>query len=173
MPHRDRGLTAPRALGGLIAGLDALAMAGAAAMLAVVAGAILARALFDLTGGAVNLLIPGAIELSRHALMVAALAALPGALAGGLVRVDLLIHRLPRLLSGPLERLWHLAAAAIGAVAAWRLGQRALAEAGRGDLTQDLALPAWPFTAFAALALAALALTGAALALGLRPERGR
>ncbi len=43
-------------------------------------------------------------------------------------------------------------------------------QAGRGDATQDLAMPLWQFTGFAGLAAAALALTG--LWLALRP-RGR
>ncbi|GMG83296.1 hypothetical protein LNKW23_25090 [Paralimibaculum aggregatum] len=160
-----------RALGWLLRGCDGLAMLAAALLLAVVAGAILARLLFDLTGGAVNVLLSGAIELSRYALLVTVLAALPGALASGLVRVDLLIERLPAGLAALLERLWHLLAAAIGGVALWRLAIKAADQAARGDLTQDLGLPLWPVTAFAAAALGIFALTGLACALGMRPGR--
>ncbi len=149
-----------RAIRAALAVFDRLAALGLALLLGVVAAAVLGRLAYDLTGGAVNLLLSGAIEMSRHALMLTVLAALPRALASGLLRVDLLIGALPRGLAGPLERLWHLAAAGIGALAAWRLAETAALQASRGDLTSDLAVPLWPTTAFAALALAFFAVVG-------------
>lgn len=158
---------------GLLRLCDAVAAAALAVLLAVVAVNVVGRALFDASGQAVNLMIPGAIELSRYALMVLVFAALPRAAEAGMVRVDLLIERLPRGLRGPLERLWALGTAAFGGAAGWLLIEKALLEARRGDVTQDLGIPMWLMTGFAGVAAGVLCLTGLWLALGgLRP-RGR
>ncbi len=148
----------------LIRFCDAVAMAALAVLLAVVAVNIVGRALFDATGQAVNLMIPGAIELSRYALMVLVFAALPRAAEAGMVRVDLVIEHLPRLVRRALERLWSLAIAAFGGAAGWLLLGEARLEAGRGDVTQDLEIPMWLFTGFAGLAACVLCLTGLWLA---------
>lgn len=139
---------------------DGLAMVGLAILLAVVAGAILGRLIFDLTGGALDLQVPGAIELSRYALLVLIVSALPGAAARGLVRVDLLIGRLPPSLSRSLDRLWHACVCGIGGICAWLLALEALRQADRGDTTQDLGWPLWIFTGYAAMGCAMLALVG-------------
>ena len=149
---------------------DAVAATALALLLAVVAVNVVGRALFDATGQAVNLMIPGAIELSRYALMVLVFAALPRAAEIGLVRVDLLIEHLPDGLRRGLERLWSLAIAAFGGAAAWLLIEKARLEAGRGDVTQDLGLPMWLFTGVAGLAAALLCLTGVWLALRRSPR---
>lgn len=151
---------------------DAIAAAALALLLAVVAVNVAARALFDATGQAVNLMIPGAIELSRYALMILVFAALPRSAEAGMVRVDLLIERLPRLLRRPLERLWSLAIAAFGGAAAWLLTEKALLEARRGDVTQDLEIPMYLLTGFAGIAAALLCLTGLWLALRGGPKPG-
>ena len=153
---------------------DAIALIALALLFGVVAVNVLGRALFDVTGHAVNLMIPGAIELSRYALMVLVFASLPRAAEAGMVRVDLLIEHLPTRLAGLLERLWALVIAAFGAAAGWLLIGDALVQIGRGDVTQDLELPLWLFTGFAGLAAAALALTGLWLAWrGNRRESGQ
>lgn len=144
---------------------DAVAAAALAVLLAVVAVNIAARAVFDASGQAVNLMIPGAIELSRYALMVLVFAALPRAAEVGLVRVDLLIERLPPALRRALERFWALGTAAFGGAAGWLLIEKAALEAERGDVTQDLGIPMWLFTGFAGVAAGVLCLTGLWLAL--------
>ncbi len=144
---------------------DAIALIALAVLFGVVAVNVLGRALFDATGNAVNLMIPGAIELSRYALMVLVFASLPRAAEAGMVRVDLLIEHLPPRLAGLFDRLWALVIAAFGAAAGWLLIDEALVQVGRGDATQDLEMPLWLFTGFAGLAAAALALTGLWLAL--------
>lgn len=149
-----------------LAALDAAAAAGTAALLAVVAGAILGRLLFDLTGGAVDLMVPGAIELSRFALMVMVVSALPGAAARGLLRVDLVVRHLPGGLERGLDRLWGTALAALAGTTGWLLADNAAAQAARGDATQDLQMPLWSFTGYAALCFVALAAVGVAQALG-------
>ncbi|HUS52437.1 MAG TPA: TRAP transporter small permease subunit [Thermohalobaculum sp.] len=149
---------------------DAVALTGLGTLFAVVAFNVLGRALFDATGHAVNLMIPGAIEISRYALMVTVLASLPRAAEAGMVRVDLLIDHLPPGLATLLDRLWALAIAAFGAATAWLLISEALLQITRGDATQDLELPMWLLTGFAGLAMSALTLVG--LWLALRGARG-
>jgi TRAP-type C4-dicarboxylate transport system permease small subunit len=150
---------------------DTIALGALALMFAVVATNVLARAVFDYSGQAVNFIIPGAIEISRYALMVTVLSSLPRAAEAGMVRVDLLIERLPPVLAGALERLWNLAIAAFGGITGWLLLAEALLQRGRGDATQDLEMPLWLFTGFAGIALMVLGLTG--LRLALRPRAGR
>ena len=143
---------------------DTVALIALAVLFGVVAINVLARDLFDVTGHAVNLMIPGAIELSRYALMVMVFASLPRAAEVGMVRVDLLLGYLPPRLAGLFDRLWALTIAAFGAAAGWLLIDEALLQAGRGDATQDIEMPLWLFTGFAGLMAAALALTGLWLA---------
>lgn len=149
---------------------DAIALIALGTLFGVVAINVVGRALFDATGQSVNLMIPGAIEISRYALMVTVLASLPRAAEAGMVRVDLLIGRLPLGLAALLDRLWAAAIAAFGAATAWLLIDEALLQMTRGDATQDLELPMWLFTGFAGLAMLALALTG--IWLTLRGARG-
>lgn len=149
---------------------DAVAAAALAVLLGVVAVNVVGRAVFDATGQGINLMIPGAIELSRYALMVLVFAALPRAAEAGMVRVDLVIEHLPWPLRRGLERLWSLAVAAFGGAAGWLLLEKAVLEAARGDVTQDLGLPMWLFTGFAAVAAGILCVTGVWLALR-RPPR--
>lgn len=149
---------------------DAVAVAALVVLLGVVAVNIVGRALFDATGQAVNLMIPGAIELSRYALLVVVFAALPRTAEAGMVRVDLVIERLPDPLRRGLERVWSLAVAAFGAAAGWLLLEKAMLEAERGDVTQDLELPMWLFTGFAGLAAGLLCVTGLWLAFRRAPR---
>jgi TRAP-type C4-dicarboxylate transport system permease small subunit len=154
---------------------DAVALIALVVLFGVVAVNVLGRALFDATGQAVNLMIPGAIELSRYALMGLVFASLPRAAETGMVRVDLLVERLPPVLARIFDSLWALAIAAFGAAVGWLLISAALLQARRGDVTQDLEMPLWWLTGFAGLAAAALALTGVWLAFrpGQRKPGGR
>jgi TRAP-type C4-dicarboxylate transport system permease small subunit len=149
---------------------DITAVSAVAILFVVVAVNVMARSLFDITGQLVNLMIPGAIEISRYALMVAVMASLPRAAATGMVRVDLLVERLPPRLSALLDRIWFLAIAAFGAAASWLLLAEAVLQVTRGDASQDLEIPMWLLTGFAGLVLAALAVTGLWLALRGRPK---
>lgn len=168
-PNGRPGRHFSRALSVLLAGSDALAAAALAGLLGVVSGSVAARALSDLTGGAIDLQIPGAIELARYALLVMVFAALPRAFASGLVRVELLAERLPHRLQRALGRVWAGLGAALGLVLAWQLGEEAWLKAGRGDATQDLGLALWPFLAFAALAAGLLAAVSLARMVGPGP----
>ncbi|QDL91188.1 TRAP transporter small permease [Paroceanicella profunda] len=149
--------------------LSALAFAATVALLGVVAWNVFWRAVFDASGTRVNLMFPGAIDAAQYLLLVAVFAALPWAERAGFIRVDILIHRLPRLLASGLERLWDLSVAAFGAACCWLFTLETLETFARGDATQDLQMPLWWFTGIAALGSAALALMGLSLALTGRP----
>ncbi|MEL6769199.1 MAG: TRAP transporter small permease subunit [Pseudomonadota bacterium] len=151
---------------------DALSALALALLLSVVAGSVGMRALFDATGGAVNLLIPGAIELAGLSLSLMVFAALPGAALRGLARVDILVARLPASLARPLARLWDVLLAVAAGLLAWLLIARAGLELRAGHLSQDLGWPLWPFTGFAAAGALLLMLTAIWRALG-RPGSER
>ncbi|MCL5775751.1 TRAP transporter small permease [Limibaculum sp. FT325] len=159
-------------LAGLLRVTDALARLGLVALLGVVAWTVLGRAVFGATGGAVDPILPGGIELASHALMVTILCALPRAAVGGLVRVEILAARLPRRLARGLERLWAAGFGLFAATVAVLLGGEARLQLARGDATQDLALPLGYVTGGAAVAaglIALAALVHAARGGGARP----
>lgn len=114
-------------------------------MFAVVALNILMRALFDATGGAVNLLFQGGFELSRYALLIAVFAALPASIANGLIKVDVLTAWLPPLVQRLLARFWFLLLLVFAAVLTWLFGLQ-IGETWRaGETSQDLGIPIWLF----------------------------
>jgi TRAP-type C4-dicarboxylate transport system permease small subunit len=121
----------------------AIALMALAVLFGVVAVNVLGRALFDASGHAVNLMTPGANELSRYALMVLVFASLPRTAEAGMVRVDLLVELLQPMLARVFDSLWALAIAAFGAAVGWLLISTALLQARRGDVTQDLEMPLW------------------------------
>ena len=156
-----------RILGGLQAACLWLAIAATLLLLGVVAFNIIARAVFDFTGGAVNAMIPGAIETSQYALMVAVFAAIPAMLGSGLIRVDLLSRSFPAWLGRLFDRLWLIAMALFALVLADAFFGFALTAMARGDETQDIGIPLWPFYAVAAVECAALAILSAGAVFGL------
>ena len=134
----------------------------------VVAFNIFGRAVFDTTGGDVNLMIFGAIELSQYALMISIFAAIPAMLGVGLIRVDILRSQFPAWLQKAADRLWLALIACVAAVLFLAFFDFAHTALERGDQTQDLRWPLWPFYGFAALECAALALLAGAEALGIQ-----
>lgn len=145
----------------------AVAIAATFVMFAVVAFNIVGRAIFDATGGDVNLMIFGAIEMSQYALMLSVFAAIPAMLGTGLIRVDILSKRFPSWLQSAADRLWFLLLAGFAVVlclAFYDVAQTALE---RGDQTQDLRWPLWPFYGAAALECAALAVLSLGAVFGL------
>ncbi|MEO0991143.1 MAG: TRAP transporter small permease subunit [Pseudomonadota bacterium] len=133
-----------------------VAIAATFVMFAVVAFNIVGRAIFDATGGGVNLMIFGAIEMSQYALMISVFAAIPAMLGAGLIRVDILSKQFPPFLQAAADRLWLLLLAAFAAVLCLAFFDFAQTALERGDQTQDLRWPLWPFYAVAALECAAL-----------------
>ena len=147
---------------------DALAVAAAAALLGVVATTVLGRLAFTVTG--LELLVPGAIEMAEHALLVLVFAALPRAAVAGLVRVEMLAERLPRAVARVLDRIWSLGLTAFGGIVAILLADEAAVQAGRGDVTQDLSLPLALVTGYAAVGSATVGLAALLHALAPREE---
>ncbi len=145
----------------------ALAIAATFVLFAVVAFNIIARAIFDATGGDLNFMIFGAIELSQYALMVSIFAAIPAMLGTGLIRVDILSRQFPHWLQVAADRLWLLLIAGFAAILTAAFFDFAQTAFERGDQTQDLRWPLWPFYAIATLECGALTLLAAASALGL------
>ena len=143
-----------------------LAIVATLALFGIVAFNIVARSLFDATGGSVNVMISGAIELSQYALMISIFAAIPAMLGTGLIRVDLLSKRLPLRLQHLADRLWLLLIAAFAGVLTTAFLDFALTACARGDQTQDLRLPLWPFYTVATVECAALMLLAFAGAVG-------
>lgn len=137
---------------------DFLSRLGLASLLGVVAWTVAGRAIHGATGGAVELILPGAIELASHALMITILGALPRAAVGGLVRVEILAARLPRAAARGLERAWAAGFGLFAAIVAALLADEARLQWSRGDATQDLALPLGAVTGWAAAAAALVAL---------------
>ena len=123
----------------------------------VVAFNIVARLIFDLTGGTVNFLILGAIELSKYALLIAVFAAIPAMQASGLIRVDILSRSFPAWTQRALDVLWLVLLFVFAVILAWMFAEEAMTAFSRGDETQDLRMPLWLFHATAALECIALA----------------
>lgn len=154
----------------LIAGFDLIAALALSVLLAVVSGGILTRLLFDLSGGRVNLLFEGAIELATYALLITVFAALPRATRGGLVNVDLFTTALPDAVNRWLDRLWLALFALFASVLAWRYGMQTLLSLRRGDATQDLQLPLYWFFGYVTIACIGLTVAAARIALSRRPQ---
>lgn len=145
---------------------DGIAFAATVAMFATVVESVAARALFDITGGAVNLIVPGAVELARYSLLILVFAALPRAAVSGLVSVDLLVGAMPAPLRRALERTWDLLLSVFAGIVAWLFAEKTLTMAERGDATQDLGIPL--FLIYGALTLFSLGLAATGVWIALR-----
>lgn len=126
-------------------------------LLFIVAFNILARAIHNQTNGSLNLMIPGAIELSRYALLLIVFSALPHASITGMVRVDLLSKQLPKAIATFLDRFWLILMATFTSILFWLFSQKALLIFNRGDASQDLQIPLFYFYSF--ISVASLATT--------------
>lgn len=135
-------------------------------LFAVVAFNIIGRAIFDASGGDVNLMIFGAIELSQYALMVSVFTAIPAMLGTGLIKVDILSKQFPPWLQKTADRFWFLLIAIFAAILTYSFFEFAQTSIERGDQTQDLRWPLWPFYGAATLGCAALTLLAGGAALG-------
>lgn len=136
---------------------DALAQIATLFLLSIVALNIVSRQIHTLTSGDINVMIPGAIELSKFTLLFIVFAALPRATTHGMVRVDLLANQFPKAFRYFLEKLWMVLIAGFTAALAWLFINKTLLTFSRGDATQDLQMPLFYF--YAIIALASIATT--------------
>lgn len=142
-------------------------------MVFVVAFNVAARIVFDLTGTAINLMIPGAIEQVSYLLGIIALAALAASMRQGMIAVDFLIERLPAPAKALVARLWYVGIIAFAVVLCWLLVHDMQAAIARGEQTQDLRIPMALIYGLYALECAALAVVALEQALsndGRHPE---
>jgi len=138
---------------------DAFSLGITLLLLLIVAFNIAARAIFDLSSGSINLMIPGAIELSRYALLLIIFAALPRASTQGMVSVDLLSNRFSASIQKNLTHFWLLLMAAFMAILVWLFTHKALLTFSRGDASQDLEMPLFYFYALISIACVATTLS--------------
>ena len=122
---------------------EAIAITAILSLFFVVAVNILMRGVFDATGSAVNLMIPGAIELASHALLVAVFAALPAGLENGLIRVDVLTGSMPDGVRTLLDRFWFLVLFLFALALVRLFAEQALVTYAQGEVTQDWGIPLW------------------------------
>ncbi|MEL6978044.1 MAG: TRAP transporter small permease subunit [Pseudomonadota bacterium] len=167
-PRRERAAPASTALDGLetlcaklIRFCAAGAMAALAYLLGVTALGVAARLAFDLSNGAINLLIPGLFEQATYALAVLVFLAPAASGGGGMIRADLLSNAAPAALQRLGERLWAALALMFAATLATLLSQRAARAFAQGEVSQDLGLPLAPVFGLAAFGCAAWAVIAA------------
>lgn len=141
-------------------------------MVCVVGLNVLARIVFDATGTALNLMIPGAIEQVSYLLGVVALAGLGASMSHGLISVDFLVARLPEAARLLVARFWFLGIVALAVVLAWLFFEDMLATHARGEDTQDLRLPMYLIHGLYAVQSVALAVIALREALVSRGQHG-
>ena len=127
------------------------ALAGAALvfLLLNVTGTIVARVIHALTGGAVNLIWRGSIELATLALTVVVFASLHRAFVVGAIRIELFTDSMPDRVKRLIDGLFGLVYGAFAAAMTWRFAHAGAATSARGEATPDLLIP--PFFLYAFL----------------------
>jgi TRAP-type C4-dicarboxylate transport system permease small subunit len=150
---------------------DWLAYGALLAMLFIAVESVLGRILFDLTGGKINVTLPGGIELGSYALLVLVFASLPRAAISGLISVDLVMGALPRPVRQALERSWDLLLAAFAAIIGWLFGNETMTMYSRGDMSQDLGIPLYLVYGLLTTCSLCIMLTGLWLAISPRGNR--
>lgn len=143
-----------RAVDGAARVLFNLARVLLALMMLVIVIEVVGRALFGATGGAVDITVPGAIELVRFALLFTIVGALPYMVENGQVVVDSLTTGLSERLKERMFAIYLLGFCAFGALLAYGWYQSGAGALEYGEVTQDLRIPmAWPYFGAAACAL--------------------
>lgn len=126
-----------------VCGCQAIAITAILGLFFVVAVNIFMRAVFDATGSAVNLMIPGTIELASYALLIAVFAALPAGLENGMIRVDVLTGLMPDGVQTGLNRLWFFVLFIFALALVWLFGDQVLMTRAEGEVSQDWGIPLW------------------------------
>lgn len=137
---------------------NALAASAVVFLMLNVAGTVVARTIQSVTGGAVNLIWSGSIEMAVLALTVVVFASLHRSFIVGAIKVDIFTQSLPRPVRRVVDGLFGLIYAAFAAAMAWRFSHATATTFERGDATQDLTIPMFYIYAFLTVAAAALAI---------------
>lgn len=123
-----------------------------------VAGGVLVRTIHALTGGAVNLIWSGSIEMAVLALTVVVFASLHRAFVLGAIKVDVFTQSLPHVLHRLLDGAYGLVYAVFAGGMTWQFYHTMRTTFERGDATQDLLIPMFYIYAFLMVASAGLAI---------------
>lgn len=151
---------------------DKVAYFAMSCMVLIVVASVLGRIVFDMTGGELNLVLPGSIELVSYALLIMVFSSLPRAVVSGLVSVDLILGALPTLLRRGLERFWDFLLAVFAAIIGILFFQKMLIMFERGDVSQDLGIPLYLIYGALTACSFCVVLTGVWLAFcSQRPEK--
>ncbi len=145
-----------RAVSILLTTFDTLAKLALVTLLLDVAGNVVARTIFSATGGAVNLMISGAIEIASIALTILVFASLPRSAAFGGIKVDIFTSFLPKKAISFLDGFFAVLMAVFGFGMAYRFFSSTLEVYERGDATQDLEVPL--YFIYGSITIACLAL---------------
>lgn len=151
----------------ITAAFNTLAALAVVFMMLNVTGTVLMRIVHAMTGGAVNLIWQGSIEMAVLSLTVVVFAALHGAFLVGAIKVDLFTEWLPPAAQRVIDGLYGLLYALFSGAMAWRFSQAMATTYQRGDATQDLLIPMFYIYAFLAVACAALAVVAAVWSLAM------
>lgn len=146
---------------------NVLAAAAVVFLMLNVAGAVLVRTVHALTGGVVNLIWAGSIEMAGLALNVIVFAALHRTFVVGAIKVDLFTQSLPHVLQRLIDGAFGLVYAVFAGGMTWQYYHATLTTFERGDATQDLLIPLFYIYAFLTVASAALALVAAVWSMAL------
>lgn len=148
---------------------DKVAYFSMTGMVLIVVASVLGRIVFDITGGGLNLVLPGSIELVSYALLIMVFSSLPRAVVNRLVSVDLLLAKLPRTARQILERLWDLLLATFTIVIGTLFFHKMVIMFERGDVSQDLGIPL--FIIYGILSLCCVCITATCVWLAFSSQR--
>ncbi|SIS69996.1 TRAP transporter small permease subunit [Neptunomonas antarctica] len=127
---------------------------------------VLARLLFDVTDGGIDLTFIGGVELIKYGLLMMVLFALPYSIGRSQVIVDLFTEKFSARMKAVLEGTYMLGFVALGGGMSYRFIHAVGQSQMTGETTQDLLIPLYYLYAVSAFATAMLCI--AALLISLR-----
>ena len=125
----------------LFMALDVVSSTALVVLLFVIVESVIGRLIFNISGGAINIIIPAAIELAKYSLLTLVFFSIPRATISGLVRVDIAVSFLSDTTNRWLARSWDSLLAAFAVIIGYHFAHDAWQMYWRGDSTQDLGIP--------------------------------
>lgn len=117
---------------------------------------ILARAMFNVSHGALNWQLKGLRDAVQHGLIVLVFSSLPFLPQQGLIQVGFLADKMPELLANFLAKTWIFLLALIAGLALIQFFLRGLGQLESGETSQDLTIPAYILSFYICLCLSGL-----------------